>query len=162
MGTDWINDIANFSAGFGDTISGGLTNWIRNQLGSNSAVDKCSGAYSGGKYSGYAFMATSAATTAWVGGLYGGANSVFWSGFDYGAKEAAASLGTTIEKTLIGRLLDRGGKRVPAIIWKLASRTFANNAKGAVKAVIRANGNIWSNIEKPILLRNGNPINYYP
>jgi RHS repeat-associated protein len=41
-----------FWAGFGDTLSFGITNSIRGQLGTNGAVDKCSGAYSGGEWAG--------------------------------------------------------------------------------------------------------------
>jgi uncharacterized protein RhaS with RHS repeats len=54
-GLDWLDTAANYSAGFGDTISFGLTDWVRDQLGSNSAVNKCSGAYSAGEISGYAW-----------------------------------------------------------------------------------------------------------
>jgi len=32
-------------AGFGDSASFGLSNWARNQLGSNGAVNKCSESY---------------------------------------------------------------------------------------------------------------------
>ena len=54
-GEDWVDDAANFSAGFGDTITFGGTDWIRDKLGSNNAVDSCSGWYSGGQYGGYAW-----------------------------------------------------------------------------------------------------------
>jgi RHS repeat-associated protein len=47
-----------FWAGFGDTLSFGITDSIRDQLDTNGAVDKCSGAYAGGTYTGYGwFMA---------------------------------------------------------------------------------------------------------
>jgi len=52
MGTDWVDSAANFSAGFGDVLTFGGTSWIRDQLGSNSAVNKCSGAYSSGEWAG--------------------------------------------------------------------------------------------------------------
>ena len=42
-----------FSAGFGDTISFGATDWIREQMNTNSAVDKCSDLYGIGEYAGY-------------------------------------------------------------------------------------------------------------
>jgi RHS repeat-associated protein len=45
----WVVD---YSAGFGDTLSFGLTNYIRNQEGTNGVVDKCSGAYTAGQISG--------------------------------------------------------------------------------------------------------------
>jgi RHS repeat-associated protein len=44
-----------FSAGFGDTLSLGATDWLRDQVGTNGAVDKCSGAYSAGEWSGIGF-----------------------------------------------------------------------------------------------------------
>jgi RHS repeat-associated protein len=44
-GLDWLTDLANFFAGWGDTLSGGLTNWIREQIGVNEVVDPCSEAY---------------------------------------------------------------------------------------------------------------------
>lgn len=43
-----------FSAGFGDTLSFGLTNWARNQMGTNGAVNKCSGYYTAGEVAGVA------------------------------------------------------------------------------------------------------------
>jgi len=52
---NFIQDVANFSAGFGDTISFGLTDWIRDQMGTNYVVDKCSGVYTTGEVSGYAW-----------------------------------------------------------------------------------------------------------
>jgi hypothetical protein len=54
---EFVWDSANYSAGFGDTISFGLTDWIRDQLGSNSVIDKCSDAYNAGELSGYAWDA---------------------------------------------------------------------------------------------------------
>jgi RHS repeat-associated protein len=45
----WLVDGA---AGFGDTLSFGLTDWVRDQMGTNGVVDKCSGAYSAGEWAG--------------------------------------------------------------------------------------------------------------
>ena len=45
-----VNDVADYAAGFGDTLSFGLTGYIRSQWGINS-VDKCSRAYAFGMYS---------------------------------------------------------------------------------------------------------------
>ncbi|WP_157835434.1 RHS repeat-associated core domain-containing protein, partial [Xanthomonas sp. SHU 166] len=39
-------------AGFGDSLSFGLTNYIRDQWDINGAVEKCSGYYSGGQVAG--------------------------------------------------------------------------------------------------------------
>jgi RHS repeat-associated protein len=44
--------VVDFSAGFGDTMSFGLTNWVRNQMGKNSFVNKCSRSYYGGNLAG--------------------------------------------------------------------------------------------------------------
>jgi len=54
-GLDWVNDAANFSAGFGDAITFDGTDWIREQWGGNKTVDKCSGYYTAGGYGGYAW-----------------------------------------------------------------------------------------------------------
>jgi hypothetical protein len=64
LGLDWVNDAANFSAGMGDTISFGLTRWVRQKLGSDSVVNKCSGWYSGGEWAGIAHSVA-------LGGAYG-------------------------------------------------------------------------------------------
>jgi hypothetical protein len=60
---EFVDDAANASAGFGDTISFGITDWIRYQLEVNGSVDKCSAAYSGGEWAGvgYGFAAGGAA-----------------------------------------------------------------------------------------------------
>lgn len=47
---DFMNDATNFSSGFGDTISLGLTSYIRDQWGIDGGVNKCSGAYAAGVY----------------------------------------------------------------------------------------------------------------
>ncbi len=57
-------EIVDFSAGFGDTLSLGLTDIIRDWMGTNGVVDKCSGAYDAGEWAG---LGVSAAT-----GLAGG------------------------------------------------------------------------------------------
>lgn len=49
---EFIEDATNASAGFGDTITFGLTDRIRDQLGVNGSVNKCSAAYSGGEWAG--------------------------------------------------------------------------------------------------------------
>jgi RHS repeat-associated protein len=96
----------------------------------------------------------------------GGANSVFWSGYSLGALEAAGSLGTTLEKTVGGRFLSwidhSVGIKVPDSVWNWASSTFANNATGTAQAVIRAEGRVWSTIEKPILQQRGVPVEFRP
>jgi RHS repeat-associated protein len=64
----WVVD---GSAGFGDALSFGATDWIRDEMGTNDAVDKCSSSYSGGKYAGYGLGAGL--------GAAGGARALGWS-----------------------------------------------------------------------------------
>jgi hypothetical protein len=96
----------------------------------------------------------------------GGANSVFWSGYSMGALDTAASLGTTLEATIGGRFLSwvnhNVGIKIPDSVWNWASSTFANQASGKAQAVIRAEGRVWTTIEKPILQQRGIPIEYHP
>lgn len=63
LGDPLPQGLVDFSAGFGDTISFGLTDWVRDQMGTNSAVNKCSGGYSAGEWAGigYGFAAGGAA-----------------------------------------------------------------------------------------------------
>jgi RHS repeat-associated protein len=49
-----LSAAASFAAGFGDMVSFGATNWIRNRMGTNDAVDKEGAAYLGGQIGGIA------------------------------------------------------------------------------------------------------------
>ena len=148
--------VVNAAAGFGDGISFGGTDWIRGQMGTNGSVDKCSLTYSSSKYAGYAW----GIATVWSAGLNGGANSVFWSGT--GNMDRAAKLGTSLESTPIGALMNRFGEYVPYSMWKAASGTFAANAKGEVIKVGTQLGRIWSTVEAPILNARGVPVRIVP
>ena len=53
-GLDWLDNTANFSAGWGDTLSFGFTNGARQYLGVNDGVDQNSGWYHGGEAAGVA------------------------------------------------------------------------------------------------------------
>lgn len=53
-GLDWLTTASNFSVGFGDHLSFGLTKKFRQALGYDDVVDKCSGACKGGEYAGMA------------------------------------------------------------------------------------------------------------
>jgi len=44
-GQDWLDDLANFFAGWGDTLTFGLTAAIRQWMGVDSVVNRCSGQY---------------------------------------------------------------------------------------------------------------------
>jgi len=56
-GLDWLSNLSNGSAGFGDTISFGATKWVRRKMGTDSLVNSCSVSYSVGKVGGYATLA---------------------------------------------------------------------------------------------------------
>ncbi|MCH9693841.1 MAG: hypothetical protein K0U72_04970 [Gammaproteobacteria bacterium] len=161
---DWPSlpqGIVDGAAGFGDGISSvftlGLysTADLRNDLGIDGGVDECSWAYRGSKYAGYGY----GAATAFVGGLSGGANSVFWSG--HGAEATAIRLGTTIGRTPVGRLANGVGLKSRRA-WDFMSSIFARNATGNAQAVIRYRNSAttWNRIERPILKRRGIPIDY--
>ncbi|MDW8321235.1 MAG: RHS repeat-associated core domain-containing protein [Armatimonadota bacterium] len=54
-GHEWLDNLTNFFAGMGDTISFGLTERVREWLGVNDVVDYSSGWYIGGELTGYAW-----------------------------------------------------------------------------------------------------------
>lgn len=56
MGTDWLQNLSDFSAGFGSTLSFGLTDWINEKTGASAVVNKCSGWHTAGKWSGVALQ----------------------------------------------------------------------------------------------------------
>ena len=64
-GLDWLQNLSDFSAGFGDTLTFGITRWIRKQLGSDDIVNKCSDWYKGGEWTGVAYSIA----TGLIGGL---------------------------------------------------------------------------------------------
>ncbi|MBF0526406.1 MAG: RHS repeat-associated core domain-containing protein [Deltaproteobacteria bacterium] len=45
--------VVDFSSGMGDVLSFGLTDWARDQMGTNGVVNKCSGSYSAGEWTGF-------------------------------------------------------------------------------------------------------------
>jgi len=155
-GLDWLDASANVAAGFADTITMGGTSLLRQQFDINDVVDKCSGTYTAGEYTGYAWFAA----TAWTGGLYGGTKSVFWSG--RGVSARASQYGKIITKTPIGSILNRFGEKIPNVVWNIASATFAGNAKGTATKVGIEAGRIWSKIEQPILRWKKIPIKEIP
>ncbi len=54
-----------FTAGFGDTVSFGVTNWVRDKMEINSVVNKCSGAYSAGEWGGIAYGFVAGGISGW-------------------------------------------------------------------------------------------------
>ena len=69
--------VVDFSAGFGDTLSFGATNWARNQLGTNGAVDKCSNSYLGGEIAGIALDTAIGGAAGWEAAGARGAGKEF-------------------------------------------------------------------------------------
>ncbi|MES9991501.1 MAG: RHS repeat-associated core domain-containing protein, partial [Candidatus Thiodiazotropha sp.] len=57
-----------YAAGFGDTISMGMTDWIRDQLDANNSVNKCSSAYSAGEWTGVGFGFAAGGAAGWRAG----------------------------------------------------------------------------------------------
>lgn len=76
---DWVRDVlepvSNFSAGFGDTISLGLTYRIRDLTGANSVVDPCDFWYSAGDKAGIAHSLALGGASAARGALAMGGRS---------------------------------------------------------------------------------------
>jgi RHS repeat-associated protein len=164
-GMDWVDNpifdaplqtISDFAAGFGDGLSFDLTKLAREGLGWDDVVDKCSGSYNSGWWSGLAYSFALGGT----GSLNGGARSVFYSG--RGALEAAQlgkGGGIILSETLGGRALT--AMNAPQWAWKGASAIFAANAKGEIQVFLRSPVNtagIWTKIEKPVLDWFGNTV----
>jgi hypothetical protein len=57
-------------------------------------------------------------------------------------------------------LSDLTGQKLPYWVWKVASATFAANAKGTAIKVGATTGKIWGGIERPILNFRKIPIDY--
>lgn len=98
--------------------------------------------------------------TLWAAGLNGGQKSTFWSG--PGNQLRAKQHGTILESTPIGILMNAFGSRTPYWIWKIASATFAANARGTAIKVGIQNGNIWRTVEQPVLNIRSIPVNLVP
>jgi len=104
----WFGDplpqgLVDFSAGFGDTLSFGLTNKIRDWMGINDVVDQCSGWYTAGEVSGVA-----------VGLAFGGGTAgknIAANGLKNAVKETR-SFGT-IGRNYSSKFGSRGGGRGP-------------------------------------------------
>jgi RHS repeat-associated protein len=144
-----IDIAANIVAGFGDSVSFGLT---RHARGNDAVVDECSLSYRLGSWAGFFHgLAMGGASL-----LNGGAKTILWSGT--GAREAAEAArngGKLLTDTPLGRLLDVIDEvyNLPKPIWSGASRVFASNAQGEVRAFLKepsANG-IYNTVERPTI-----------
>ncbi|MDH3227374.1 MAG: RHS repeat-associated core domain-containing protein, partial [Thermoleophilia bacterium] len=147
-----------FSAGFGDLYSFGLTRVARQHLGIDHVVNYCSGWYKTGQYGAIAHGLALGGASAFSGG----ARSVFFSGGSTSFEIANnyKGIGIMITDTLGGRLLNSLGPRVPAAVWRAASAIFAANAKGVATAFVRTpmrSGNIFMSVEVPVMRLFGNP-----
>ena len=155
---DFLLDASNFSAGLGDMLSFGATDWIRGRWGLNDYVNKSSGLYRAGEVAGFG----AGLAAGGVGSLNAGGRTVLYSG--RGALQAAQAgkgAGRILEETLGGRVLNWvddtiqavGGTGLPQAVWKAASAIFAGNAKGEVQIFLRnpsARG-IYNAVERPVL-----------
>jgi len=164
-GLDWLDNAANFSAGWGDTLTFGATKWGRLGAGelvgagdANEGIDYNSGWYHGGQVAGY----VNGIALGPAGTLNGGARSVFYSGQGaLAAARAGKGTGLLLEDTFGGKVLNaadgalrnRFGRGFPGGFWKGPSAIYALNAKGTATAFLRNPGtkSVWNTVEKPIL-----------
>ena len=95
-----LNAAASFAAGFGDAVSFGATNWVRDKVGTNDVVDKDGAAYFGGQV-GW-FVAGAALGSATAGAIREGSTLA--------TSCPARSLATKALSTDVGRaVFGRGG-----------------------------------------------------
>jgi RHS repeat-associated protein len=151
LGLDYVDVAANYAAGFGDSVSFGVTKFVRGILGTNSVIDPCSLSYSAGEWTaifhGIAFSGG--------GLLHGGAKTVLYSGGDEALEAARLAKGRLLEDTVGGKLLNMLDQHVPLpeSVWKTASAVFTANAKGEIPVYL-ANPrpqSVWNTVEKPVL-----------
>jgi RHS repeat-associated protein len=164
-----LNAAAQFSAGVGDILSGGLTRLARQAIDADDVVDRCSSWYKGGQVAGFAAGAAlagaSMAAGAAAAAAEGEAASVFWSGGN-AAKSAAmewaeANGGVTLNMTRAGQeaeALTAGMEWSEASpIWDAVSEQFAKDAAGEAHAflgpVVSA-ASTFIRVELPALLQN--------
>ena len=57
--------VVDFSAGMGDTLSFGITNWARNKMDTNGVVNQCSTSYSAGEWTGIATSTVIGGAAGW-------------------------------------------------------------------------------------------------
>lgn len=102
LGLDWLQDLSDFSAGFGDNVTFGGTRLIRQYFGYDDVVNKCSGWYKGGEWAG---LATITAT-----GFAGGLKAA-------GTKAAAKATGKEFSHWIPNRLIPKGLKKLGRTTW---------------------------------------------
>ncbi len=148
-----LQGASNFAAGFGDAVTFGGTNFIRESLGYNNVVDRTGGLY---KFGGGAGIASSLALGG-AGALNAGARTVLYSGEGaLAAANAGKGAGMTILDTFGGRALnviESRGIKLPQMVWDAASGVFSANAKGTVQIYLRNTRitSVYNRIERPVL-----------
>jgi hypothetical protein len=135
---DFLDDASNFSAGAGDAISFGITGAIRNSLpgiyGDNGGVDRCSGAYGAGEWTGTGI----AAATGVAGGIRA---AVVRAARTAGTGAESALNGLRLNKSLAstaqmgeaGEVMAGVGARVPFRDAGRVAQQYGGNAADWVK-----------------------------
>ena len=94
LGLDWLQNVSDFAAAFGDRVSFGGTRWVREQLGVDGVVNYCSTAYNSGGYGGAAVEVALALTG--IGGLAKGAVGGIKNAVQLSARQADTAVGTAV------------------------------------------------------------------
>jgi hypothetical protein len=135
--TDWdLSGTANIAAGFGDGLSFGLTDLIRNATNSNDQVDHCSSSYRGSHVAGTAFsMIAGMGRVAYAGA----ARAIPLMVEASGGEVAAALEASVLRNTLKG--IFRGGASTFRIYdpAKLLAGKYAGDAAEMLVAAARTN-----------------------
>ena len=124
---EWLCHAANFAAGFGDAVTFGLTDVVRDAIDANGAVDKESGVYTAGQVTGLAagiaVASPAAAATGRVGkALHAAATRT---------GNTAVQMGSATEARVAGRLwtASRGSRPI-----------YSQHGAGSVSGRISGNG----------------------
>ncbi|NQZ07409.1 MAG: hypothetical protein HRT35_09645 [Algicola sp.] len=163
--------IVNSATGWGDTVSFGLSGYLRKKLGIGG-INTESRAYTNGGYAGF--------VTGFGGALKSGLmylgtramrSRVFWSG-GAGIRAAAQAHATrqgalTLEMTLTGKAITWSapfiGEKATRALWIRSSQSFAKGAKGSVDVIHSRQGialtSVWRT-EYEILKQNGVGLNF--
>jgi len=159
-----------FSPQIGGAYFGGANNLVtRATIGTTAAY--------GGAFFAPAIAGGTSSALTWganTSGLLGPATyRIFWSGSGYFAAQGAAQLeeGSTLESTLLGRVLENTQQAfnlsysTTKPIWDWASASFAQGARGSATMYQGLNGytgQTWNNIESVILKARDIPILIVP
>lgn len=147
-----LNAVASFAAGFGDAVSFGATDWIRDKMGTNDVVDKEGAAYFGGQVG--AVIATAGVGSAAAGVSEASAGKVVIGETMTRVRAAAATHGAQTFET---------GARGAKALWK-ANSTWLRGAMRDAKEIIdigtdatRASRSQFYRAEKALIESRGYP-----